>query len=189
MRADLGTGIIVAGSGGQGTLFLGKFLARAGMLEGRNVTWFPSYGAEMRGGTANCTLILSDNMIGSPVILHPDILIAMNSSSIERFQPQLKKGGLLLFDSSLMNGVALRDNIIPIGIPATKIADAAGDVKAANMVILGGLIAATNILNKSSFDRLFSFSHAPAKNKATEINKNAIMEGIKYLENKKSSNF
>src|SRR4030066_1544991 len=101
MGADLETRIIVAGSGGQGILFLGKFLARAGMLEGRNVAWFPSYGAEMRGGTANCTLILSDNMIGSPVILNPDILIAMNSASLERFQPQLKKRGLLLFDSSL----------------------------------------------------------------------------------------
>jgi len=181
--------IIVAGSGGQGILFLGKFLARASMLEGRNVTWFPSYGAEMRGGTANCTLIISDNMIGSPVILNPDILIAMNSAAIERFQPRLKKKGLLLFDSSLMNGVALRDNIMPVGIPATKIADAAGDVKAANMVMLGALIAATDILKKSSFDRLYSFTHVPAKYRAVEINKNAIMEGIKYLENKKSSNF
>jgi len=179
----------VAGSGGQGILFLGKFLAHAGMLEGRNVTWFPSYGAEIRGGTANCTLILSDNMIGSPVILHPDILIAMNSASIERFQPQLKKGGLLLFDSSLMNGVTLRGNIIHVGIPATKIADAAGDAKAANMVMLGALIAATDIFKKSSFEGLFSFSHAPAKNNAAEINKNAIMEGIEYLENKKSGNF
>jgi 2-oxoglutarate ferredoxin oxidoreductase subunit gamma len=183
------TRIIVAGSGGQGILFLGKFLARAGMLDGRNVTWFPSYGAEMRGCTANCTLILSDNMIGSPVILNPDILIAMNSASIERFQTQLKKKGLLLFDSSLMNGVALRDNIMPVGIPAAKIADFAGDVKAANMVMLGALIAATDILKKSSFDRLFSFSLAPAINKAAEINKNAITKGIKYLENKKSSNF
>ena len=189
MGADLETGIIVAGSGGQGILFLGKFLARAGMLECRNVTWFPSYGAEMRGGTASCTLILSDKMIGSPVILNPDILIAMNGASIERFQPQLKKMGLLLFDSSLINGIALRDDIIPAGIPATKIADTAGDVKAANMVMLGALIAATDILKKSSFDILFSFSLAPAKNKAEEINKNAIMEGIKYLENKKSSNF
>ena len=179
----------MAGSGGQGILFLGKFLARAGMLEGRNVTWFPSYGAEMRGGTANCTLILSDNMIGSPVILNPDILIAMNSASIERFQPQLKKKGLLLFESSLMNGVALRNDIIPVDIPATKIADAAGDVKAANMVMLGALIAATDILNKSSCDRLFPLSHAVVKNKTAEINKNAIMEGIEYLENKKSSNF
>ncbi len=83
--------IIIAGAGGQGILFLGKVLAQAGMIEGKQVTWFPSYGAEMRGGTANCTVIVSDEMIGSPVVLTPDILIAMNRISAERFQAQLEE--------------------------------------------------------------------------------------------------
>ena len=181
--------IIIAGAGGQGILFMGKVLARAGMVEEKQVTCFPSYGAEMRGGTANCTVILSDNMIGSPVVLNPDILIAMNRASLERFQPELKKKGLLFFDSSLIKGIALRDNIVPFGIPATKIADSMGNTKAANMVMFGGLIAATAILKKTTLDKLFSASQSSAENKAAEINKNSILEGIKYFENKKSRYF
>ena len=178
--------IIIAGTGGQGILFLGKALSQAGMLEGKQVTFFPSYGAEMRGGTANCTVIMSDDMIGSPVVLTPDILIAMNSASLERFQPRLKKKGLLFFDSSLINGVAFRDNIVPIGIPATKIADSLGNTKTANMVMLGALIAKTALLKKSSLEKLFASSPLSAKDKAAEINKNSILEGIRYFENKKS---
>lgn len=181
--------IIIAGAGGQGILFLGKVLAQAGMVEGKQVTCFPSYGAEMRGGTANCTVILSDSMIGSPVVLAPDILIAMNRASIERFQPELKNKGLLFFDSSLINNIAFRDNIVPIGIPATKIADSMGNTKAANMVMLGGLIAVTAVLKKTTLDKLFSSSPAAAENKAAEINKNSLLEGINYLESKKSRYF
>lgn len=180
--------IIIAGRGGQGILFLGKVLAQAGLLEGKHVAWFPSYGAEMRGGTANCMVILSDDMIGSPVVLNPDILIAMNSASLNKFQPRLKKKGILFFDSSLINGVPFRDNIIHVGIPATKIADTAGDVKAANMVMLGALIAQTGLLKKSSVDAI-SFSRKPARADAAEINSKSIIEGIKYLENKKSRHF
>jgi 2-oxoglutarate ferredoxin oxidoreductase subunit gamma len=179
--------IIIAGAGGQGTLFLGKVLAQAGMIEGKQVTWFPSYGAEMRGGTANCTVILSDEMIGSPVVFSPDILIAMNRASVERFQPQLKKKGLLLFDSSLISGIVFRENVVSVGIPATQIAGSLGNTKAANMVMLGALLAKTALLKKSSVDRLFSFSSAPAKDRAAEINKNSILEGIRYFEDKKSS--
>ena len=181
------TRIIIAGAGGQGILFLGKAIAQAGMIEGKHVTWFPSYGAEMRGGTANCTVILSDEMIGSPVVQTPDILIAMNRASLEKFQPSLKKEGLLFFDSSLINGVALRNAVIPVGVPATKIADTIGDTKAANMVMLGALIAETGLLKKASFDVLFSVPPASAGNKAAGINKNSLLEGMRYLENKKSS--
>lgn len=177
--------IIIAGAGGQGILFLGKVLAQAGMIEGKQVTWFPSYGAEMRGGTANCTVIVSDEMIGSPVVLTPDILIAMNRISAERFQAQLKKRGLLLFDSSLVNNVPFRENICPVGVPATKIAGSLGNTRAANMVMLGALIAETALVKKSSFDRLFSLTHAAGSN-AAAINKNLILEGMKYFENKKS---
>ncbi len=178
--------IIIAGAGGQGILFLGKILAQAGMIEERHVTWFPSYGAEMRGGTANCTVVLSDNMIGSPVVLNPDILIVMNTASLNKFRPILKKGGLIFFDSSLIKSNWFQDKAITVGVPATKIADAAGDIKAANMVMLGALIAKTDVLKKSSFDKLFSFSRTSAKDKAAEINKNSILKGMNYLENQKS---
>ncbi|RPI35693.1 MAG: hypothetical protein EHM54_07595 [Nitrospiraceae bacterium] len=125
-------------------------------------------------------------MIGSPVVLNPDILIAMNEASVERFQPRLKKKGLLFFDSSLINGAAFRSTVIAIGIPATKLADAAGSTRAANMVMLGALLAETGILKKSSFDRLFSFPSAANGDRAAAINENSILEGIHYLENKKS---
>jgi len=178
--------LIISGTGGQGILFLGKALAQAAMIEGKQVTWFPSYGAEMRGGTASCTVILSDDMIGSPVVLTPDILIAMNRASLKCFQPRLKKKGLLFFDSSLIKGVAFRDSIIPVGIPATEIADSLGNTKAANMVMLGALIAETGLLKKRSLDTFLLLSHTAAKNTASGNNRNAIQEGIRYFENKKS---
>jgi 2-oxoglutarate ferredoxin oxidoreductase subunit gamma len=103
-------------------LFLGKILAFAGMLEKKAVTWFPSYGAEMRGGTANCTVIIADAMIGSPVVLNPDILVAMNRASLEKFQPRLKQGGVVLYDSSLIRRPGLRGDVETISVPATKIA-------------------------------------------------------------------
>lgn len=181
--------IIIAGTGGQGILFMGKVLAQAGMLEGKQVTWFPSYGAEMRGGTANCTLIISEDMIYSPVLINPDILIAMNCPSLERFQPVLKKKGLLFFDSSLINNVAFRDNIVPFGIPATKIADAAGNTKAANMVMLGALIAKTCLMRKIYVDKCLSLPDTSPEYQASMINKNSFLEGIRYFENKKSCYF
>lgn len=177
--------IIIAGTGGQGILFLGKVLAQAGMIEGKQVTWFPSYGAEMRGGTANCTVIVSDEMIGSPVVQTPDILIAMNRVSVERFQAQLKTRGLLLFDASLVNSVPFRENICRVGVPATQIAGSLGNTKAANMVMLGALIAETAIVKKSSLDKFFSLSNA-STNKGAAINNASILEGMKYLEDKKS---
>ena len=102
---DLEHKIMVAGFGGQGILFLGKLLAYSGMLENKEVTWFPSYGAEVRGGTANCTVIISDEMIGSPVVRNPEILIVMNEASLDKFQPRLKNGGILIFDSSLIKNL------------------------------------------------------------------------------------
>ena len=100
--------IIIAGSGGQGVLFFGKLLAYAAMLEGREVTWFPSYGAEMRGGTANCTVIISDSMIGSPVIGNPDVLVVMNDDSYRRFVEKLSPGGILIYDSSQIRSATPR---------------------------------------------------------------------------------
>jgi 2-oxoglutarate ferredoxin oxidoreductase subunit gamma len=185
---DLEKKIIIAGSGGQGILFLGKVLAFTSMIEKKEVTWFPSYGAEIRGGTANCTVIISDTMIASPVVITPDILIAMNKVSLDKFHPRLKKGGLLFFDSSLMKKTVFRDDIVPIAIPAIHIANAAGNTKSANMVMLGALIEVTHMLKKSSFLELFSKPSALIEKETARVNKFSFLKGIKYIENKKINN-
>ncbi|MBI5639530.1 MAG: 2-oxoacid:acceptor oxidoreductase family protein [Nitrospirae bacterium] len=175
--------IIIAGSGGQGILFLGKVLAFACMVEGKKVTWFPSYGAEMRGGTANCTVVISDRMIGSPVALKPDLLIVMNRASLEKFQSQLKKNGTLFFDSSLIADQGTRDDVRRVSIPATKIASLSGNTKSANVVMLGAFIAETGILKKASVTRIFEDPLGPWGKIASKTNVNSFLEGIQYIEN------
>jgi 2-oxoglutarate ferredoxin oxidoreductase subunit gamma len=164
-------------------LFLGKILAFAGMLEKKAVTWFPSYGAEMRGGTANCTVIIADDMIGSPVVLHPDMLVAMNRASLEKFQPRLKQGGLILYDSSLVRKPGLRGDVEVVAVPATKMASAIGNTKSANMVMVGALVARTGIVKKSSIVKIFDNPSGSMGNTGSKINTNSILEGIKYIEN------
>lgn len=177
--------IILAGSGGQGILFLGKVLAFATMIEEKEVTWFPSYGAEMRGGTANCTVIISESMIGSPVVLNPDILLIMNMASLQKFMPRLKRRGLLLYDSSLIKNPPIRRDIEAVSVPATKIASALGSTKSANMVMLGALVATTNVLKKSSVVKIFESSSEPVGNNGARINTIAILEGMEYIGNTK----
>jgi len=150
------------------------------MIEGREVTWFPSYGAEVRGGTANCTVILSDALIGSPVVAHPDILIVMNDASLKRFLPQLKQNGLLFFDSSLTRGVVQRTDIETRGIPATNISSRLGDTKSANMVMLGGLIAKTGIVQKESVFQSIESLMEGKEASLIDNNQKAILEGMNY---------
>jgi 2-oxoglutarate ferredoxin oxidoreductase subunit gamma len=165
---------------------LGKILAIAGAMNQKEVTWFPSYGAEIRGGTANCTVIISDDMIGSPVVVKPDILIIMNKSSLERFQVGLMKKGLLFFDSSLVTTPLIRKDIKALPVPATKIAGSLGNTKSANMVMLGAVIAHTGILSKSAIINIFETSSHMWKNAGSNININAFSEGTKYIEDTKS---
>jgi 2-oxoglutarate ferredoxin oxidoreductase subunit gamma len=167
-------------------LFLGKIIAYAGMLEGKEVTWFPSYGAEVRGGTANCTVIISDELIGSPVVTHPDILIVMSDASLNKFLPKLKHNGLFLYDSSLIKNYVTRDDIEIVDVPATEIANKIGNTKSANMVLLGALIAKTGLLKRISVLEAVESSMPERKKKIIENNKKAIIEGIGYIENKKS---
>jgi len=167
-------------------LFLGKILASAGMIEGKEVTWFPSYGAEVRGGTANCTVIVSDELIGSPVVTNPDILIVMNDASLNKFLPRLKQDGLFLFDSSLIKEPYLRDDVKSISVPATEIANRIGNTKSANMVLLGAFIAKTGLLRQTSAFGALENSMPGGKKKAVKDNKKAITEGINYIEDKKS---
>lgn len=152
------------------------------MLEGREVTWFPSYGAEVRGGTANCTVILSDALIGSPVVTHPNVLIVMNDASLNRFLPQLRQDGILFFDSSLIKQAIPRTDIEMVGIPATDISNRIGNTKSANMVMLGGWIAKTGMVRKESVFQAVESLMAGKKKNLIEENKKAILEGIKHVE-------
>ncbi len=175
--------IIIAGSGGQGILFLGRVLTSASMLERKEVTWFPSYGAEMRGGTANCTVIISNTMIGSPVVMMPDILIVMNRASLDRFLPSLRKKGMLFYDSSLITENLARRDIEGVPVPATNIAGDMGNPKSANMVMLGAFIAKTSILRKASIFSIFDDMTDPRKMDAFRANKELVRKGIDYIEN------
>jgi 2-oxoglutarate ferredoxin oxidoreductase subunit gamma len=140
----------MAGFGGQGLMFIGKLLAYSAMKEGKNVTWIPSYGPEMRGGTANCTIVISDEEIGSPVIPHPRALIIMNNPSLEAFEPRLQSNGLLLVNSSFVTRPVARKDVSTVSIEANEVASKVGSERAANMVMLGAYIACTQVVSKTS---------------------------------------
>jgi 2-oxoglutarate ferredoxin oxidoreductase subunit gamma len=164
---------------------LGRILAYAGMLENKEVTWFPSYGAEVRGGTANCTVIISDELIGSPVVTNPDILIIMNDESLKKFQPRLKQNGLLIMDSSLIKGSTLRSDIEIVEVPATEMSRIIGNIKSANMVLLGAVIARTGLLSETSVFEALKSSMPQRRKKGIGVNKKAIIEGVRFIEDKK----
>ncbi|HWI61937.1 MAG TPA: 2-oxoacid:acceptor oxidoreductase family protein [Symbiobacteriaceae bacterium] len=130
----------LAGFGGQGIMFMGKMLAHAGMIGGKHVTWIPSYGPEMRGGTANCSVIISDAEIGEPVASSPDILVAMNEPSLRKFLPVVRPGGIIFVNSSLISGVPLRDDVQVVNVPVNDLARTAGVPGAINMVMLGAML-------------------------------------------------
>ena len=132
--------ILIAGFGGQGVLFTGKFLAYKGLLEGREVSWLPSYGPEMRGGTANCSVILSDDPVGSPIVSNPDSLIVMNLPSYDKYEQSVVPGGKVFVDSTLIGRKAQRTDIETYYVPATQMAATAGIPTLANMIILGQMI-------------------------------------------------
>jgi 2-oxoglutarate ferredoxin oxidoreductase subunit gamma len=138
---------IFSGFGGQGALFAGQLLAYAGMAEGLYVTWIPSYGPEMRGGTANCTVILSEEEIGAPIIHHPTAAVVLNRPSMEKYDPLVKAGGVLIINDSLVDSPSERDDIRIIRIPASDIATKLGNPRMANMVLLGALLEATGIVS------------------------------------------
>lgn len=142
--------IIIAGFGGQGIMFLGKLICQAGMEEGFQVTYIPSYGAEVRGGTANCHVVLSDNPIASPVVEKATTLIIMNEPSLQKFESFLSPGGLLLVNSSLINIKSERKDVRIEAIPATDLAYEAGDVRVTNMVMLGKYITCKTLLSRES---------------------------------------
>jgi len=171
--------IVMAGFGGQGLMFIGKLLAYSAMKEDRHVTWIPSYGPEMRGGTANCTVVVSSEEIGSPVTSHPRSMIVMNNPSMEAFEPKIQKDGLLLLSSSMVNSPITRSDIKTLAVPASELAVSAGNEKAANMVMLGAYIALSKVVSKESIieglKELFG-----KKMDLFETNIRAFEEGMKF---------
>lgn len=132
--------ILIAGFGGQGILFLGKLLAYKALIEGRELSWLPSYGPEMRGGTASCSVTISTEPVGSPIITNPDILIAMNLPSLDRYEGSVRPGGMIFTDSSLIERPVARTDVKAFAVPATRMAVEMGAPNLANMIILGNLM-------------------------------------------------
>ncbi len=157
------TSIVIAGFGGQGVLFAGQLLAYAGMDEGLHVTWIPSYGPEMRGGTANCTVIISDEPIGAPIVARPDIAIVLNKPSAEKYEPLVAPGGILVVNTSLIGISQSRQDITYILVPANEIAENHGASKMLNMAALGAMLGAQSVLPLSSIIRVLEKQLAGAK--------------------------
>lgn len=178
--------VVMAGFGGQGLMFIGKLLAYSAMKEGKHVTWIPSYGPEMRGGTANCTVVVSSQEIGSPVATHPCSIIIMNNPSMEAFEPKLQSNGLLLLSDSFVTRPTTRKDIRIVSVPASEIATSSGAERSANMVMLGVYVALTKVVSKESIigglKELFG-----KKIDLFEANTRAFEEGMKFADNQSAN--
>lgn len=176
--------IVLAGFGGQGVMLMGQLLTYAGMLENKNVSWIPSYGPEMRGGTANCSVIISEEPIGAPIVTEPTTVVAMNLPSLDKFEPQLKAGGTLIINSSLIERGAKRGDVTTYQVPSNDIANELGNAKVANMVVLGAVLAATGAVSQESVLKAFAkmFAKKPG---LLAINEQAINRGAEYVKSKR----
>jgi 2-oxoglutarate ferredoxin oxidoreductase subunit gamma len=174
--------IIFSGFGGQGALFAGQLLAYAALDVGRNVTWIPSYGPEMRGGTAHCTVIVSDQPIGSPLVRHPTNVVALNKPSVEKYEPLLAPGGNLIYNASLVMRPITRADIRAVAIPASDIAAELGDGHLLNMVMLGALLEQTGVLLLEAVERAIE-EHLPERHrKLLELNRLALRRGMELAQ-------
>ena len=172
---------IFAGFGGQGVMLIGQLLAYSGMYEGKNVSWFPAYGPEMRGGTANCSVVVSDDPVGSPVISEPDVLVAMNRPSLEKFEKLLKPGGILFYNTSLIDIKPQRTDIKVIGIPANDIATELGNAKVANMVVMGAILKATGAVDLETVVSVLKKTMTGSKQSLNPLNRTALERGMSLV--------
>jgi len=174
------TQILIAGFGGQGVLFAGKFLAYKGMQEDLQVSWLPSYGPEMRGGTANCSVVLSDDPVGSPIITDPDVLIAMNLPSLQKFVSDVVPGGQIYIDSTLIDAKVERTDVEVFYIPATAMAKEAGVATLANMIIMGHVLQNNSELSFAGTEATVQKLVPAKKAQLVELNMKALEMGRDY---------
>lgn len=179
-------GILIAGFGGQGVLSTGQLLAYAGMLENKYVAWIPSYGPEMRGGTANCGVTVSDTPISSPVVSEPTVLIVMNRPSLEKFESRVTPGGIIMVNSSLIDLKVQREDVRTIYIPANDLAEEMGNGKVANNIILGSLIQMTGVVSMDSVVESLKNVLPPRRHNLIDINREALKKGMELAEKAKS---
>ncbi len=174
------TQILIAGFGGQGILFAGKFLAYQGLMEGREISWLPSYGPEMRGGTANCSVIVADTPVGSPIVSNPDILAVMNLPSLDKYEDAAVPGAKIFVDSTLIERKLARTDVTAYYIPATGMAREAGIPALANMILIGKLIKETGVVSfadiRRGLEKVVSARHADL----LELNLKALEAGYNY---------
>ena len=174
------TKYLFSGFDGQGILFIGKFIAYKGMLEDKQVSWLPSYGPEMRGGTASCSVIVSDSQVGSPIVSNPDVLVAMNLPSLDRFEGSVVPGGAVYYDASLIERKVARNDVKAVGVPATKLASENGFPTLANMILLGKILSDRGEFDEESIraalGKVISARHADM----LETNLSAMKLGADY---------
>jgi 2-oxoglutarate ferredoxin oxidoreductase subunit gamma len=172
---------IFSGSGGQGVLSTGQTLAKAAMLEDKYVTYLPSYGAEVRGGTANCTVTISDEEIASPIASEPEFVVALNQPSFFRFQNLLQPGGFMFYNSTLVEPSSVRGDIEILGIPTTELAVKLGNAKVSNMVMLGAFIRISNLISFKLLQKNLPEILGAGKSRLLKINRDAFQAGSNYI--------
>jgi 2-oxoglutarate ferredoxin oxidoreductase subunit gamma len=173
--------IIIAGFGGQGVMSMGQLIAYAGMLEGKGVSWLPSYGPEQRGGTANCAVIVSDEPVGSPLVTNPSTAIILNIPSFDKFEHRVRPGGLLIINSSLVTRVSERSDIEIIELTATDMAADLGNARVANMILLGAFIELTKVVSNESIIESLKKVLSEEKHHLIEVNKQALNKGFSLV--------
>ena len=174
------TNLLIAGFGGQGVLFAGKFIAYKGLLEGRQLSWLPSYGPEMRGGTANCSVILSDTPVGSPIVSNPDVLMVMNLPSLDKYEDEAVPGASIFVDSTLIDRKVRREDVSSYYIPATQLAKDAGFPTLANMIMVGKMIRECGLVSCEGLREALGKVVSAKRAELLEVNLKAIEIGYSY---------
>ena len=173
-------GIRISGFGGQGVISAGYLLAQAGMMEGKEVSFFPAYGADMRGGTANCSVVVATDEVSTPIVSTPDTAIVFNEPSLAKFEPMVKPGGLLIINSSLVNSKATRKDIKVLYVPCNEIAGELGNAKIMNMVALGAFAAATGAMSVDAIARALPKVYKKLNHDLIELNVKALKRGAEF---------
>jgi len=171
---------LFSGFGGQGILFSGKFIAYKGLMDGKNVSWLPSYGPEMRGGTASCGVIVGDEAVGSPIVSTPDVLVAMNLPSLDKYESSVAPGGMIFVDSTLVTRPVNRTDVTVYALPATQMASDNGTPTLANMILVGKILKALDDFDEASVRTALGKVISAKRADMLEVNLNAMKLGAEY---------